>query len=135
MQFSMRDGCQLYRHFGADGSLLYVGISLSAVVRLAGHNRSSKWANEITRVEVENLPSREEAEAAETVAIQKEKPKYNIRGSVTRSHGLLERAIASAPESEDVRFLCDFLRASGFTEPLSRAEIQKRYRARQKGKA
>src|SRR5438067_656371 len=38
---------QLYRHFDADGTLLYVGISLSALQRLRGH-RAAEWIDRIT---------------------------------------------------------------------------------------
>jgi hypothetical protein len=43
----------LYRHFNAAGDLLYVGISLSVINRLAGHMASSKWASDIATVKIE----------------------------------------------------------------------------------
>ena len=73
--------CQLYRHFNAKGELLYVGVSLSAISRLISHKRSA-WAKEITRVEIENCGSREEAEKRERLAIRTEKPKYNVSGGI-----------------------------------------------------
>jgi hypothetical protein len=57
--------------------LLYVGISLSAVRRLAGHRSSSHWYDQISKVTIEKLSSREAAELAEKEAIKTEKPKYN----------------------------------------------------------
>ena len=39
----------MYRHFGADGSLLYIGISLNALNRLRQH-QSSRWFDKIARV-------------------------------------------------------------------------------------
>jgi hypothetical protein len=69
---------QLYRHFDAAGELLYVGISLSAMSRLGQHAAVSPWAKDITTVKIETLPSREEALAAERVAIKTEHPKFNI---------------------------------------------------------
>lgn len=71
---------QLYRHFDADGELLYVGISLSAVVRLAAHRSSSAWFNKIARIDIVSLPSRAAALSAEWSAIQTENPKHNISG-------------------------------------------------------
>lgn len=69
---------QLYRHFDAAGELLYVGISLSAISRLGQHAAVSPWFKDITNVTIETLPSREEALAAERVAIKTERPKFNI---------------------------------------------------------
>jgi hypothetical protein len=69
----------LYRHFDGDGRLLYVGISLNAIIRLAAH-RASPWFDEIARVEIERFPSREVALAAERAAIRDEKPECNVAG-------------------------------------------------------
>lgn len=74
----------LYRHFAADDTLLYVGISLSAVYRLAQHRQASSWFGEIARVSIEKYPSRAEALQAETKAIQTEKPKHNIAKRKTK---------------------------------------------------
>ena len=73
----------LYRHFAADDTLLYVGISLSAVYRLSQHRQTSSWFSEIVRVSIEKFPSRVEALQAETKAIQTEKPKHNIAKRTT----------------------------------------------------
>jgi hypothetical protein len=70
----------LYRHFDSEGCLLYVGISLSAIARLAAHRVRSSWFNRIARVEIKRFPSREDAEAAELEAIRTEKPLHNIVG-------------------------------------------------------
>lgn len=70
---------QLYRHFDANGKLLYIGISLSALHRLAGHKEHSHWFRDIARVEIETYPTRAEALKAERAAILAEQPLYNIR--------------------------------------------------------
>lgn len=67
----------LYRHFQKDGSLLYVGISLSAVARLAQHKNYSEWFNSISRVEIETFTDRNAALDAERRAIKEENPLYN----------------------------------------------------------
>jgi len=67
----------LYRHFDAEGNLLYVGISLNAINRLSQHKQASGWFDDIARVDIKTLPSRKEALDAETKAIQTEAPKYN----------------------------------------------------------
>jgi hypothetical protein len=68
---------QLYRHFAADGTLLYVGISLSTVSRLAQHEHASHWFSQIARVEVERFPTRTAAMEAERLAVLNENPLYN----------------------------------------------------------
>jgi hypothetical protein len=68
---------QLYRHFDAEGRLLYVGISLSAIHRLAQHKKTAEWHKNIAKVTVETFETREAALLAETIAIQKENPIYN----------------------------------------------------------
>lgn len=74
----MNERTALYRHFAADGTLLYVGISLCAVGRLAQHRAEKPWYDQISRVDVEWLPTREQAIAAEKYAIQVERPLHNI---------------------------------------------------------
>jgi hypothetical protein len=69
----------LYRHFSASGELLYVGISHSTLMRLRSHMRSSPWAHEITRIEIEKFLTNEAARAAETLAIQTEHPRCNVK--------------------------------------------------------
>lgn len=68
----------LYRHFAADGELLYVGISLCAVNRLGQHKEHSTWFDRIARVDIERLETREAALAAERLAIVEERPVYNV---------------------------------------------------------
>jgi excinuclease UvrABC nuclease subunit len=67
----------LYRHFDAAGRLLYVGISLSAVQRLAQHRLTAHWFERIARIEIEWRDSREEALIAEIQAIARERPECN----------------------------------------------------------
>lgn len=69
----------LYRHFDTAGALLYVGISLSAVQRLAQHRHTAHWFDRIARIEIEWHDSREEALAAEIVAITREAPECNVQ--------------------------------------------------------
>lgn len=67
----------LYRHFDANGQLLYVGISLSALKRLSQHNSQSRWADQIANVTIETFPTRDSALAAEREAIISERPIHN----------------------------------------------------------
>jgi hypothetical protein len=66
----------LYRHFDKDGRLLYVGISVNVLQRTHEH-RASHWWRKITDITIERYDSREAASAAESVAIEVEKPLYN----------------------------------------------------------
>lgn len=68
----------LYRHFGIDGTLLYVGISLSWPARTKAHMQGSRWFDQVAKVEIEQFPTREDALEAEREAIKREKPKFNV---------------------------------------------------------
>ena len=103
--------CKLYRHFAADGVLLYVGISLSPTYRLAQHRASSDWFGQIARVEIESFSSKEEALAAERMAIASEKPRYNRAGTVLNSEvdGLIAQVREELRHDTDVMLICDEL--------------------------
>ena len=75
----------LYRHFSADGELLYVGISLSVLQRIGQHSKHSSWFNRIARISIENFDSREEAKLAEQRVIESEKPFFNVHHN-TKKH-------------------------------------------------
>lgn len=67
----------LYRHYNAEGKLLYVGISLNHLARLTQHRSSAHWYEEIVQVTIEWFATRDEAENAEQVAIIGENPLHN----------------------------------------------------------
>ncbi len=69
----------LYRHYAQDGTLLYVGISLSAVHRLGQHKDNAHWYCNISRVDIEQFKTRGDALLAEKTAIQQEHPLHNIK--------------------------------------------------------
>lgn len=69
----------LYRHYGDNDALLYVGISLNVGLRLKTHETGSVWFNEVKKITIEHYASREDVMRAETEAIINEKPKYNIK--------------------------------------------------------
>ena len=78
-EFTARERkCYLYRYFNKDHTLLYVGISLSLIRRRYQHSRDSKWYDEFTYMTKENYETAIEAANAERIAIEKEKPLYNI---------------------------------------------------------
>lgn len=67
----------LYRLYGSDGTLLYVGISTNPPGRIPTHRRKP-WGSLIVRHEIEWHPNREAAKAAERFAIHHEHPEHNI---------------------------------------------------------
>jgi hypothetical protein len=98
---------QLYRHFAKDGTLLYVGISISVFSRLIQHKHQSYWFNDIQKITVENFQTRKEVLLAENSAIKNEKPLYNIRGSrrifiAQPSTGVVMGELLELPASEQL---------------------------------
>ena len=60
--------------------LLYVGITYDLQGRFTAHRYDEPWWSEVDSFTVEWFPRRGRAKAAETYAIRKEQPKYNIVG-------------------------------------------------------
>lgn len=79
---SPETGYWLYRMFGEDGALLYVGITEVGVARWRQHQREKEWFNEVRTFTVEQFPDRESVAEAELAAIRSECPKYNYTGVV-----------------------------------------------------
>lgn len=71
-------GCQLYRHFDKNGTLLYVGISLNSMSRLISHKTCAKWFDQIQTIKIEHFSNRPEAMRREQEIISEEGPIYNI---------------------------------------------------------
>lgn len=71
----------LYRHFDRDNTLLYVGVSISALNRLAAHREHAPWFWRIARIEIQAFATREDSLIAERLAIQRERPQFNIQHS------------------------------------------------------
>lgn len=71
----------LYRMFGADGVLLYVGISLSPYSRWKNHAGEKDWIEQVATMTVEWHDTREDALYFERCAIVDEGPLHNIQHS------------------------------------------------------
>ena len=67
----------LYRFFDAEGVLLYVGIAKDVRRRWRMHESQKTWWHLVSDNRVEWFPSRQEARAAELVAMEDESPLYN----------------------------------------------------------
>lgn len=70
----------LYRHFAADRTLLYVGITGTHRTdrRDFEHQETKHWWPQVAYTTREQYPTRDDAEYAEAVAIRDENPLYNI---------------------------------------------------------
>jgi len=88
------DTTDLYRYFDADGKLLYVGISLSALNRAIQHKSSAGWWSQQRTMTRETHPTRSAAEEAERRAIATEKPIHNIVHNRHRAEVAPPRLIA-----------------------------------------
>jgi len=78
MTASLADPTDLYRYFDAEGQLLYVGISLSAVARAVQHKQTAAWWPLMANMQRETYPTRADAEQAERRAIRSERPIHNV---------------------------------------------------------
>lgn len=71
--------CDLYRHFDANGRLLYVGIFVCAANRFVQHKQRSPWFRSIAWLQIDRCESRELAASMEKEVIAIEGPIYNGR--------------------------------------------------------
>ena len=79
------DSTDLYRYFDAEGRLLYVGISFSAIARAAQHRQLKGWWRDVANMTVTHLLTRRDAEQAEREAIITEKPIHNVSHSTGKA--------------------------------------------------
>ena len=75
----------LYRHYDANGTLLYVGITDDLLARSQAHSRTSWWWPLVARVEYRVFPDRAAASRAEVHAIEREHPLHNQRRRLRKS--------------------------------------------------
>jgi predicted GIY-YIG superfamily endonuclease len=110
----------LYRHFSADGTLLYIGDSLNSINRLTQHKQNADWFHDISRVEVEKFSNRNTALAAERRAIKTENPKHNIR---------LQRhdKMTNAPKVPEIKNDIDAIELLGRTKDRLTASLFEKY--------
>lgn len=69
----------LYRYFGAEGELLYIGISNEPEKRDHAHWSSDEFHTYSLTMTVEIFPTRALAELAECIAIYDEDPEFNTK--------------------------------------------------------
>lgn len=73
----------LYRFFGEDNELLYVGISNNVLSRWKQHQSDKPWFDEVVTFTRKKFATRDEVEKAEILAIVNEKPRYNVTYNAT----------------------------------------------------
>lgn len=86
----------LYRHFDAEGRLLYVGATVHPTLRQYLHMTNSAWAFDIRRIDIEVFPTKAEALAAERLAQDTESPLHNFPRSGRNLARQISRARADA---------------------------------------
>ena len=104
----------LYRYFDAEGRLLYVGISFSAIARAAQHREDKGWWQDVARMHVEHLPTRSDAVNAERHAIRTEQPLHNVVHNGKISAAKLERQMRRNDPAE-VRRVIKEMEADTYT--------------------
>ncbi|MFD3749726.1 GIY-YIG nuclease family protein [Streptomyces cyaneofuscatus] len=84
------DETAVYRLFGVDGQLLYVGLGRNPMNRWSSHAEQHPWWPSVATFTVVWYPTRPEAAAAEKAAIKSEAPVHNVHSTVR--HGLVTGA-------------------------------------------
>lgn len=96
----------LYRHFDADGQLLYVGISANPFERGKQHKGDSDWFQQVSTITLEWFAKRSEAEVAEIEAIRCERPSFNKKHKRCGDENTVEGIIDLWPRQEDLAADC-----------------------------
>lgn len=100
----------LYRLYGADDRLLYVGITMDPPARFKAHGKAKTWWSLVVRIELEHYRNRRDLRAAEQIAIMFLDPDFNVQHKV-------DYAVVGAEAAklcEDVLPEADYLRLLPF---------------------
>jgi predicted GIY-YIG superfamily endonuclease len=90
----------VYRAYDPEGQLLYIGFGVDPDGRMTDHRNSTEWAKQCTRVELTWYDTRAEANAAETIAIKAEKPRYNVQHNQPKHQRQMTRITIDLPPDE-----------------------------------
>lgn len=69
----------LYRCYNENGTLVYIGLSISVLNRLCQHKSYSEWFHQTDTIKLERFKDINTLRKAEKKAIEKEKPIFNIK--------------------------------------------------------
>lgn len=94
----------VYRHFDAEGRLLYVGYTAYPALRQAQHTRSP-WAGRVVSVTMQEYASSEDALLAESVAILLEKPEINKKVSRQRVANSMRVSVRTVMKKKHKQFI------------------------------
>lgn len=95
MSRNWQDGpSAVYRHFDAEGQLLYIGCSTNPGARHQTHRCTSHWALKVATISVQWFENRAAAMEAEAAAISAEAPLHNIQHHPVRPRKKWDRANA-----------------------------------------
>lgn len=111
----------LYRHFGANNELLYVGVTSHMTARDKQHSYSSPWHHLVVRSETQWCETRAHALALERVAIQFELPEFNAVGKpkIVALDRPDIRVISDEVSSVSIEKICDAIGRARLVEQLS----------------
>lgn len=123
----------LYRLYGTDDQLLYVGITKNLKTRWGQHAISQVWWPQVARKEERWYPTRDAALKAEENAIRRERPLHNRCLVAAGGRAMPPRPLEEnrKAQAEVCRRLAEDL-TNGAYEPglrLSRSELSERYGA------
>lgn len=68
----------VYSLYNSSDDVIYIGVTGSVAHRMNNHAAAKPWWPEVSRMGVEQFPSREAAESAEKCGIVSAQPRYNI---------------------------------------------------------
>lgn len=104
-----RTPTSLYRYYDSNGALIYVGITKQGMGRNLQHNGNAEWWQYVARQEVEHLPDRASALAAEKALIQQHEPPFNRQHNPNHAVGrglyLLAQMEPARKEAAYARYL------------------------------
>lgn len=93
----MKRPTTLYRLFGVEDELLYVGVSANIGQRFENHASEKDWWSHVHHITVAHFPDRSDALAAEKMAIRDEGPLYNGKPPRRDRQGLVDMHIRNVP--------------------------------------
>jgi predicted GIY-YIG superfamily endonuclease len=124
-----RNMTYLYRLWGQEGDLLYVGITNNVKRRSKQHKRDKHWWEQVQSKTISEFPTREAALQAEYHAIKSECPKYNIACYLSTMDGMagVERKARWRAENRRRHLLFYQAHKEAMTVVRMRAESEDRW--------
>lgn len=79
--------CALYRIYGQDGNLLYVGQSCMPLMRVNSHALGAAWSLDMATIKIQWFDAKQAAKDAEAKAITEEAPEWNVHFNKVKKTG------------------------------------------------